>query len=84
VKKDHVWGCARRTRGAGGADDHAVGGDDQAGVQVRGGQHPHPGLKKVGEGVGEVACARTAARAALTINRSPSRSGNICGAVWSR
>ncbi|APE11500.1 hypothetical protein BO226_21720 [Rhodococcus sp. 2G] len=34
--------------------------------------------------VGEVACARTAGRAALTMSWSPARSGSRSGAVWSR
>lgn len=79
-----IVGDGGGVRGAGRADDHLLCGDDQAGVQVRSRQHLHAGVEEVGEGGGEVACARTAARAVSTINWPSLRSGSRSGAVWSR
>lgn len=49
-----------------------------------GGSPPHPDLNAVGEGGGEVACARRTARTALTAGTSPAPSGSRSGASASR
>jgi hypothetical protein len=67
-------------RGVRGADDRPPVGGDDIGVQVRRRQDPDPRLDVVASAIGEVTCARTAAREAFTTRRSPARSGSRAGA----
>jgi hypothetical protein len=81
VGDDHgLVGEGGTVRGVRGADDRPPVGGDDIGVQVRRRQDPDPRLDVVASAIGEVTCARTAAREAFTTRRSPARSGSRAGA----